>query len=109
MSKRHAYSIELLLKMKQINPDCVFEGEDKRVWDEFVEKQAEESLLECLNDNEIGRGSSKSFSNVAKEENKVTKKNKTIRKVKQVVEPTDTESLSATVKNDEIDESTSEE
>lgn len=73
MSKRNAYPINLLLKMKSINPNIEFEGEDKRVYEEFLEKQAEESLLNTIDE--------------------VEKPKKKIKKVKQVLTPTQTESL----------------
>lgn len=46
MSK--AKPIETLLKLKQIKPDLEFRGADKRVYEEFVERQAEASLMATL-------------------------------------------------------------
>lgn len=85
MSKRKAYPIELLLKLKTINPDYPFEGEDKRVYEQFLEEQAENSLLDALDE----------------------KPKKKLKKVKQVSNHTDTESLD--VVNNEINETTSKE
>ena len=67
MSK--AKPIETLLKLKQIKPDLEFRGADKRIYEEFVERQAEASLMATLKES---KGTSK-------------KKNK---KVKQTI-PTD--------------------
>ena len=74
MSKRNAYPIEFLLKLKQVNPDREFEGEDLKAWNEFLEEQAENNLMEQLK----------------KQERKPAKKT---RKVKQTVNSTNTESL----------------
>lgn len=46
MSK--AKPIETLLKLKQIKPDLEFRGADKRVYEEFLERQAEASLLATI-------------------------------------------------------------
>lgn len=46
MSK--AKPIETLLKLKQIKPDLEFRGADKRVYEEFVERQAEASLMATI-------------------------------------------------------------
>ena len=72
MSKRNAYPIEFLLKLKQVNPDREFEGEDLRVWNEFLEEQAENNLMEQI-----------------KKQDKKPKKR--TRKVKQTVNYVDTE------------------
>lgn len=37
MSKREAYPIETLLKLKEIDPNHEFEGADLEAWNEFVE------------------------------------------------------------------------
>ena len=70
MSKRKAYPIELLLKIKQVNPNYQFAGEDLRVYEEFLEKEAELSLMNTLEE-----------------------KPKKVKKAKQQLQPTDTESI----------------
>jgi hypothetical protein len=45
MSKREAYSLETLLKLKHLNPGIVFEGEDKLVWDDFINGQKNDTTL----------------------------------------------------------------
>ena len=79
---RKAKPIDLLLRLKQIKPDLEFEGADARTSDivytfpirayqEFLDEQAEASLLEAL-----------------KEEKKTKKaRKKTVKKVKQTVDP----------------------
>ncbi len=85
MSKRNAYPISMLLKLKALNPSQNFEGEDKRVYEEWLEKEAENSLLNELD--------------------KVEKKPK-MKKVKQVVEPTDTQSMDVVVPEDVSEDKT---
>ena len=67
MSKRKAYPIELLLKIKQVNHNYQFAGEDLRVYEEFLEKEAELSLMNTLEEKP--------------------------KKAKQQLQPTDTESI----------------
>ncbi|MBQ9160941.1 MAG: hypothetical protein IJ122_06425 [Methanobrevibacter sp.] len=74
MSKRNAYPIEFLLKLKQVNPEREFEGEDLKAWNEFLEEQAENNLMEQLKQQEY-------------------KPAKKTRKVKQTVNRVDTESF----------------
>ena len=45
---RNAKPSETLLKLKQIKPDIEFFGADKKVYDEFLEAQAELNLLSTL-------------------------------------------------------------
>ena len=68
---RKAKPLDLLLRLKQIKPDLEFEGADARAYQEFLDEQAEASLLEAL-----------------KEEKKTKKaRKKTVKKVKQTVDP----------------------
>lgn len=71
---RKAKPIELLLKMKQIKPDLVFEGADARAYNEFMDEQAEMALLETLKKQE-------------KKSKKKTAKKKTVKRVKQTIDP----------------------
>ena len=92
MSKRKAYPIEILLKMKQLKPDIKFEGADKRKWEDFIEKEAESSLF-----NELDNMKSEPEKPVEK-----SKKNKRS-KVKQVFESTNTESFDIRVEDEKIE------
>ena len=74
MSTRKAKPIDLLLKLKQIKPDMEFEGEDARAYQEFLDEQAEASLLAALKEEK------------EKKPKKTTRK-KTVKKVKQTVDP----------------------
>lgn len=68
---RKANPIDFLLKLKQIKPDIEFEGADARAYQEFLDEQAEASLLEAL-----------------KEEKKTKKtRKKAVKKVKQTIDP----------------------
>lgn len=93
MSKRKAYPIEILLKMKQLKPDIKFEGADKRKWEDFIEKEAESSLFEELDNMK---------SEPEKKEIEKPKKNKRM-KVKQVFESTNTESFDIKVDDEKIE------
>ena len=77
MSKRKAYTIDFLQKIKSINPDYKFEGEDLKAWEDFLakEKAAEDKLMNTLQEQESS-----------------SRKNKN-RRVNQVAVKTDTESL----------------
>lgn len=86
MNKKTPYTIDFMLKIKKVNPNWEFKGENKRIYDEFIESQQEESLIDTLNE--------------ITEEKPKKKKSK---KVKQVVEITNTESMDYAIEN-EIDE-----
>ena len=45
MGARVAKPIESLLKIKSIDPNYVFVGADKKAYEEFIEKQKQETLL----------------------------------------------------------------
>lgn len=88
---RTAKPIETLLRLKQIKPDLEFEGQDAKVYQEFLDAQAEENLLATLR---------------AQKEEKKTKKNskkKTTKKVKQTID-VDTVETGEVVFNEAIDD-----
>ena len=71
---RKAKPIDILLKLKQIKPDIVFEGADAVAYEDFLQEQAETSLLETIKE-------------VEKPKKKTTRKKKTTKKVKQTLAP----------------------
>lgn len=52
MGNRVAKPIERLLKIKSIDPNFKFVGADLRAYNEFLEKQQQETLLEELKEKE---------------------------------------------------------
>lgn len=94
MSKRKAYPIEILLKMKQLKPDIKFEGADKRKWEDFIENEAESSLF-----NELENMKSKPEKQEVVEKPKKSKR----MKVKQVIESTNTESFDIKVEDEKAE------
>ena len=71
MGARVAKPIERLLKIKSIDPNFTFVGADKKAYEEFIERQKQETLLSELKE---------------KEEKKAERKAKrAARKVKQVI------------------------
>jgi len=73
---RTAKPIETLLKLKQIKPDLVFDGQDAKTYQEFLDAQAEENLIATLK---------------AQKSAKKTKKTKKTKKVKQTIDPEEVE------------------
>lgn len=88
MGRNTPYSLDFMLKIKKINPDFEFSGEDKKRWEEFLESQKEDSLIDTIENMEPA------------EKPKRKKKSK---KVNQVIERKNTESMDYFVEN-EIDE-----
>ena len=88
MGRNTPYSLDFMLKIKKINPNFEFSGEDKKRWEEFLESQKEDSLIDTIENMEL----------VEK-----PKRKKKSKKVNQVVERKNTESMDYFVEN-EIDE-----
>lgn len=88
MGRNTLYSLDFMLKIKKINPNFEFSGEDKKRWEEFLESQKEDSLIDTIENMEPAE--------------KPKRKNKS-KKVNQVVERKNTESMDYFVEN-EIDE-----
>lgn len=88
MGRNTPYSLDFMLKIKKINPNFEFSGEDKKRWEEFLESQKEDSLIDTIENMEAVE--------------KPKRKNKS-KKVNQVVERKNTESMDYFVEN-EIDE-----
>lgn len=88
MGRNTPYSLDFMLKIKKINPDFEFSGEDKKRWEEFLESQKEDSLIDTIENMEPA------------EKPKRKKKSK---KVNQIIERKNTESMDYFVEN-EIDE-----
>lgn len=88
MGRNTPYSLDFMLKIKKINPNFEFSGEDKKRWEEFIESQKEDSLIDTIENMEPAE--------------KPKRKNKS-KKVNQVVERKNTESMDYFVEN-EIDE-----
>lgn len=88
MGRNTPYSLDFMLKIKKINPNFEFSGEDKKRWEEFLESQKEDSLIDTIENMEPVE--------------KQKRKNKS-KKVNQVVERKNTESMDYFVEN-EIDE-----
>ena len=80
-------SIETLLRIKAGNPNAEFHGKTREVYEEFLEKQRENELLEALHEQE-------------QEAPKKKKLSKTQKRVKQILEtPT---SVAADLKTEEF-------
>ncbi len=88
MGRNTPYSLDFMLKIKKINPNFEFTGEDKKRWEDFLESQKEDSLIDTIENMEP----------VEK-----PKRKKKAKKVNQVVERKNTESMDYFVEN-EIDE-----
>ena len=88
MGRNTPYSLDFMLKIKKINPNFEFSGEDKKRWEEFLESQKEDSLIDTIENMEPVE--------------KPKRKNKS-KKVNQVIERKNTESMDYFVEN-EIDE-----
>lgn len=88
MGRNTPYSLDFMLKIKKINPNFEFSGEDKKRWEEFLESQKEDSLIDTIENMEPAE--------------KPKRKNKS-KKVNQVVDRKNTESMDYFVEN-EIDE-----
>ena len=88
MGRNTPYSLDFMLKIKKINPNFEFTGADKKSWEEFLESQKEDSLIDTIENME------------PVEKPKRKKKSK---KVNQVIERKNTESMDYFVEN-EIDE-----
>ena len=88
MGRNTPYSLDFMLKIKKINPNFEFSGEDKKRWEDFLESQKEDSLIDTIENMEPAE--------------KPKRKNKS-KKVNQVVERKNTESMDYFVEN-EIDE-----
>lgn len=89
MSRNREYSLDFMLKIKQVNPNFQFTGKNKEIYEEFLERQKEESLMSILN-----------------EEPEKPKKAKRVKKTKQVIERKNTESLDFFVENEVKEEPT---
>lgn len=88
MGRNRPYSLDFMLKIKKTNPDWEFEGLDKKIYDDFINSQKNDNLIEEI------------------EKIKPVKKKKSkVKKVKQVAERKNTESLDYFIEN-EIDEET---
>lgn len=87
MGRNNPYSIDFMLKIKKTNPNFQFTGVDKERWEEFLESQKEESLIETID-------------NIEEKPKKKTRK-----KVKQVINRKNTESLDIEIKNETDEES----
>ena len=89
MSRNKVYSIDFMLKIKQVNPNWQFEGKNKEIWEEtmkyitFIKSQDKNSLLRTID----GMKEAKD-------------KKKSVKKVKQVANRKNTESLDYFVKNE---------
>lgn len=59
MGARVAKPIERLLKIKSIDPNFIFVGADKKAYDEFIEKQEQETLLAELKEKEAQKAERK--------------------------------------------------
>lgn len=79
MSSRKAKPIDILLKMKQIDPSINFIGADAAAYQDFIDSQAEEKLMETLKEN---------------------KPQKTVKKVKQTIDPAKVETGAMEPKNE---------
>ncbi len=88
MGRNTSYSLDFMLKIKKINPNFEFTGADKKRWEEFLESQKEDSLIETIEN---------------MEPSEKPKRKKKSKKVNQVVERKNTESMDYFVEN-EIDE-----
>lgn len=88
MGRNTPYSLDFMLKIKKINPNFEFSGEDKKRWEDFLESQKEDLLIDTIENMEP----------VEKPKRKSKSK-----KVNQVVERKNTESMDYFVEN-EIDE-----
>lgn len=88
MGRNTPYSLDFMLKIKKINPDFEFSGEDKKRWEDFLESQKEDSLIDTIENMEPVEKS---------------KRKKKAKKVNQVIERKNTESMDYFVEN-EIDE-----
>ena len=88
MGRNTPDSLDFMLKIKKINPNFEFSGEDKKRWEEFLESQKEDTLIDTKENMETS------------EKPKRKKKSK---KVNQVIERKNTESMDYFVEN-EIDE-----
>lgn len=88
MGRNTPYSLDFMLKIKKINPNFEFTGKDKKRWEDFLESQKEDSLIDTIENMEP----------VEK-----PKRKKKAKKVNQVVERKNTESMDYFVEN-EIDE-----
>ena len=88
MGRNTPYSLDFMLKIKKINPNFEFTGVDKKRWEEFLESQKEDTLIDIIENMEPAE--------------KPKRKNKS-KKVNQVVERKNTESMDYFVEN-EIDE-----
>lgn len=88
MGRNTPYSLDFMLKIKKINPNFEFSGEDKKRWEDFLESQKEDSLIDTI----------ENMKPVEK-----LKRKKKAKKVNQVVERKNTESMDYFVEN-EIDE-----
>ena len=91
MSRNKVYSIDFMLKIKQVNPDWQFEGKNKEIWEEFIKSQDRNSLLRTIDG--------------MKEAKETKKKKNSVKKVKQVANRKNTESLDYFVKNETKKES----
>lgn len=87
MSRNKVYSIDFMLKIKQVNPNWQFEGKNKEIWEEFIKSQNKDSLLRTIDGM------------------KEAKKKNSVKKVKQVSKRKNTESLDYFVKNETKKES----
>ena len=88
MGRNTPYSLDFMLKIKKINPNFEFTGEDKKRWEDFLESQKEDSLIDTIENMEP----------IEK-----PKRKKKAKKINQVVERKNTESMDYFVEN-EIDE-----
>lgn len=95
MSRNNPYSLDFMLKIKQINPNFQFTGVDKENWENFLESQKEDSLLKVLEEDDKKE----------KLVEKQTPKKKKAKKAKQVIERKNTESLDFFVENENKEES----
>lgn len=91
MSRNRVYSIDFMLKIKQVNPNWQFEGKNKEIWEEFIKSQDRNSLLRTIDG--------------MKEAKETKKKKNSVKKVKQVANRKNTESLDYFVKNETKKES----
>ena len=48
MGRNTPYSLDFMLKIKKINPNFEFTGVDKKRWEEFLESQKEDSLIDTI-------------------------------------------------------------
>lgn len=85
---RIAKPIEILLKLKQIKPDIEFTGADAEVYQNFIEEQAEENLISA-----IQTASPKT-------------KKKSVKKIKQTIDPETVETGELEATNETIDTET---